>query len=31
MDFKQPVGDMDAEIRVYPDQVSIEGGMMDLR
>jgi hypothetical protein len=31
MDFEQPVGDMDAEIGVDPDKVSIEGRMMDLR
>jgi len=31
MDFEQPVGDMDAEIRVDSDQVGIEGRMMELR
>jgi hypothetical protein len=31
MDFEQPVGDVDSEIRVDPDQVSIEGRMMELR
>jgi hypothetical protein len=31
MDFEQPVGDMDAEIRVDPDQVGIEGRVVDLR
>ena len=30
-DFEQPVGDVDSEIRVDPDQVSIEGRMMELR
>jgi hypothetical protein len=29
VDFEQPIRDMDAEIRVDPDQVSVEGGMMD--
>jgi hypothetical protein len=29
--FEQPVGDVDSEIRVDPDQVSIEGRMMELR
>ncbi len=29
MDFEQPVGNMDAEIRVDPDQVSIESRMVD--
>jgi hypothetical protein len=31
VDFEQPIRDMDAEIGVNPDQVSIEGGMMDFR
>jgi len=31
VDFEQPVGDMNAEIRVYPDQMGIEGRMTDLR
>ncbi len=31
MDFEQPVRDMDAEIRVYPDQMGVEGRMVDLR
>ena len=30
MDFEQPVRDMDAEIGVDPDQVGVEGRMMDL-
>jgi hypothetical protein len=29
MNFEQPVGHMDPEIRVYPDEVGIEGRMMD--
>ena len=29
MNFEQPVRDMDAEIRVDPDQVGIEGRMVD--
>jgi hypothetical protein len=29
VDFEQPLGDMDAEIRVDPDQVGIERRMMD--
>jgi hypothetical protein len=31
MDFEQPVRDVDAEIRVDPDQVGVEGRMMELR
>jgi hypothetical protein len=31
VDFEQPIRDMDAEIRVDADQVSIEGRMVDLR
>jgi hypothetical protein len=31
MDFKQPVRDMDSEIGVDPDQMGVEGRMMDLR
>jgi hypothetical protein len=31
MNFEQAVGDMDSEIRVDPDQVGVEGGMVDLR
>ncbi len=30
MDFEQPVGDVNSLIGVDPDQVSIEGGMVDL-
>jgi hypothetical protein len=29
MDFEQPVRDVDAEIRVDPDQVGVEGRMME--
>jgi hypothetical protein len=31
MNFQKPVGDMDSEIRVNPDQVGIKGCMMDFR
>jgi hypothetical protein len=31
MDFEQPVRDVDAEIGVDPDQIGIEGRMMDFR
>jgi hypothetical protein len=31
MDFKQPIRDMDAVIRVDPDKVGVEGGVMNLR
>ncbi len=31
MDFEQPIGDMDSEIGVDPDQVGIERRMMDFR
>jgi hypothetical protein len=31
VDFEQPVRDMDAEIWVDPDQVGVEGRMMDFR
>ena len=31
MDFKQPIGDMDAEIGVDADQVGVEGRMVELR
>jgi hypothetical protein len=30
MDFKQAVGDVDAEIRVDPDQLSVKGRMVEL-
>jgi hypothetical protein len=30
MEFEQPVGDVDTEIRVDPDQLGVEGGMVDL-
>jgi hypothetical protein len=29
MDFEQPVGDVDAEIRLDPDQVGVESRKMD--
>jgi hypothetical protein len=29
MDFEQPVGDVNSVIRVDPDQVGVEGGIMD--
>ena len=29
MDFEQSIGDMDAEIGVDPDQMGVEGRMMD--
>ena len=31
VDFEQPVRDMDAEIRVYPDQMGVECRMVDFR
>ena len=31
MDFEQPVRDMDAEIRVDPDQLGVKGRVMELR
>ncbi len=31
VNFEQPVGDMDAEIPIDPDQMSVEGGVMELR
>ena len=31
MDFEQPVGDVNSVIGVDPDQMGIEGRMMDLR
>ena len=29
MNLEKPTGDMDAEIRVDPDQIGVEGGMVD--
>jgi len=31
VEFEQPIGDVDTEIRVDPDQVGIEGRMVDFR
>jgi hypothetical protein len=31
MDFEQPIRHVDAEVRIDPDQVGIEGRMVDLR
>ena len=31
MDLEQPIGDMNSVIRVDPDQVSVEGRVMELR
>ena len=31
MNFEEPIGDMDTEIRVDPDQIGIKGGVVNLR